>query len=86
MGTEMASPAVKLGTMDPSPSVVDGIYALGGLSEAAPGLSFEPDETLRGHEGSEHHGSAGLGILWALGLETAAAVFSYGIWLLWRLR
>jgi len=85
MGTEMASPAVKLGTIDASPSAVDGIYALGGLSEAAPSLSFELEETLRGHEDSEHHGSAGLGILWALGLEAAGAVLGYGIWLLWRL-
>jgi len=81
----MASSAVKLGTIEPSPGVVDGIYALGGLSEAAPGLSFELDETLRGHEGSEHRGSAGLGILWALGLEAAGVAFCYGIWLLWRL-
>jgi hypothetical protein len=84
MGTEMASPAVKLGTIDASPSAVDGIYALGGLSEAAPSLSFELEETLRGHEDSEHHGSAGLGILWALGLEAAGAALAYGIWLLWR--
>lgn len=85
MGTEMASPAAKLGTIDPSPSVVDGIYALGGFSEAAPGLSFELDENLRGHEGSEHRGSVGLGILWAMGLEAAGVAFGYGIWLLWRL-
>ena len=85
MGTEMAPPAVKLGTIDPSPSAVDGIDAFGGISEAAPGLSFEPEETLREHEDSEHHGSAGMGILWALGLEAAGAVLGYGIWLLWRL-
>jgi hypothetical protein len=85
IGIEMASRAFKLGTIDPSPSAVDGIHALGGLSEAAPGRSFELDETLRGHEDSEHHGSAGLGILWALGLEVAGVVFGYGIWLLWRL-
>jgi len=84
MGTERASPAVRFGAKNPTPSAVDGIYALGGLSEAAPSLSFEPEETLREHEDSEHHGGAGLGILWALGLEAAAAAIAYGIWLIWR--
>ena len=85
MGTEMASPAVKLGTIDQSLGEVDGIHALDGLSDAAPGLSLELEETPRGYEDSEHHGSAGMGILWALGLEAAGAVLGYGIWLLWRL-
>jgi hypothetical protein len=84
MGTEMASPAVKFGTIDPSPGAVDGICAFGGLYEAAPGSSFELEETLREYEESEHRGSAGKGILWALGLEAAGAVFCYGIWMLWR--
>jgi len=84
MGTEMASPAVRHGAKHPSPNAVDGSHAFGGLSEAAPSLSFELEETLRGHEDSEHHGSAGLGILWALGLEAAGAALAYGIWLLWR--
>jgi hypothetical protein len=80
----MASPAVKLATIGVSPSAVDGIHALGGFSEAAPGCSFELEETLSEHDVSEHHGSAALGILWALGLEAAALVFGYGVWLLWR--
>jgi hypothetical protein len=83
-GIEMASPAVKLGTTDPSPSAVDGIDAFDGISEATPVPSFEREETLRGHEDSEHHGSVGVGILWALGLEAAAAILCYGIWLLWK--
>jgi hypothetical protein len=85
MGTEMASSAVKLGTIDSSPVAVDRIYALDGLSEAAPGLSVELEETPRGYEDSEHHGNAVAGFLWALGLEAAGAVLGYGIWLLWRL-
>ena len=85
MGTQMASPAVKLGTIDPSPVAVDRIYALDGLSKAAPGLSVELEETSRGYEDSEHHGNAVVGFLWALGLEAAGAVLGYGIWLLWRL-
>jgi hypothetical protein len=85
MGNEMASPAVKLGTIDPTPSAAEGIYALGGLSETAAGRSFELEETLRGREDSEHHGSVGIGILWALGLEAAGVLFGYGIWMLWRL-
>jgi hypothetical protein len=85
MGTEMASPAVKLGAIDSSPVVVDRIYALDVLSEAAPGLSVELEETPKGYEDSEHHGSAVVGLVWALGLEAAGAVLGYGIWLLWRL-
>ena len=81
----MASPAVKLGTIDSSPVAGDGIYALDGLSEAAPGLSFEGEETPRGYEDSEPHGNAVAGLLWALGLEAAVAVLGYGIWLLWKL-
>jgi len=81
----MASPAVKFGAKNATRSAVDGIYAPGALSEAAPGLSFELEETLRRYEDSEHHGSAAVGILWALGLEAAGAVLCYGIWLLWRL-
>ena len=67
------------------PNAVDDIYALGVLSEAAPGLSFELKEALSGHEYPEHRGSAGAGILWALGLEAVGAMFIYGLWLLWRL-
>lgn len=72
----MASPAVKLGTIDSSPD---------GLSKAAPGRSAEVEETPRGREDSEHYGNAVAGLLSALGLEIAGAVFGYGIWLLWRL-
>jgi hypothetical protein len=81
----MASPAVRFDEEDAAPGAVDGIYALGCVSEAAPGLNFELEETLRGHEDSEHRGSVGVGILWALGLEAAGAALCYGIWLLWRL-
>jgi hypothetical protein len=85
MGTEMASPAVKFGTIDVSPGAVDEICALGSLSEAAPRRSFELEEALRGNEDSEYPGSAVIGILWALGLEAAGVVLGYGIWLLWKL-
>ena len=81
----MASPAVKLGAIDSSPVVVDRIYALDVLSEAAPGLSVELEEIPRGYEDSEHNGNAIAGLLWALVLEAAGAVLGYGIWLLWRL-
>jgi hypothetical protein len=85
MGTEMASSAVKLGTIDPPPVAIDRIYALDGLSEAAPGLSLELEETLGEYENAEHHGSAVVGLVWALGLEAAVALLGYGIWLLCRL-
>jgi hypothetical protein len=81
----MASHPFNLGTIAPKPYTMDETYSFVGLSEATPGLDCELGENLRGHEATEHQGSAAVGILWALGLEVAGALSGYGIWSLWKL-